>query len=208
MEFPADQYPQITYQYVRPGTPLGAGSGYSHATKVIHDLREQRKLEMSNVPSSTESSTEHLIPQWGETTTELPAINPTEMKPTHARISRQNSQDFKLDEIQFKYGVAGYLAATFSLRFDEEGKPAELVFDPYADGERIIRPGSAEYEIRIAELKDLIATCQDDPKSYTGVEYTGIKGGVVEQTIEADHHNAATQALTAIDRGITRPFDR
>ena len=113
-----------------------------------------------------------------------------------------------LDEIQFKYGVAGYLAATFSLRFDDEGKPTALVYDPYADGERIIRPGSAEYEIRIAELKDLIATCQDDPISYTGVEYTGIKGGVVEQTIEADHHNAATQALTAIDKGIARPFDR
>ena len=130
------------------------------------------------------------------------------MRPTHVDVTRRNSSDFKLDEIQFRYGVEGYLACTFSLRFSDSGEITDLIFEPYADGERVISKGSAEFEIRLSELKELLSSCKDEPKSYTGVVYNSLAGGVVEQSIEADHHNAAVQAITAIDNGLHRPFTR
>jgi|GEM_PF-6124379 len=209
MDFPPEQFPQITYQFERPGTPLSAGNGYAAPTKRLHELKKTSKLDISNVPSQAIKEYVAFVATHGEKTTEIPAIgNPSELKPTHFDVSRLNQPEFVLDEIQFRYGVQGYAAALFSLRFPEDGGLPELVYDPYKDGERVVNPNSMEYQIRLSELKDLITVCQDNPESYRGSVYVGISGGIVHETIEADHHNAATQAINAIDRSIGHPFSR
>lgn len=207
MDFPPEQYPQITYFYERPGTALGAMSGRSHKTKVMHDLIQQKKLESSNVPDQSNYEPKPSKAQTSDKTAELPAINPSEMRPTSVQISRRNSTEFKLEEIQFKYGVSGYAAATFALRFSEDGRPSDLIYDPYAENERVISLNSVEYGIRIAELKDLIASCQDDPNCYLGVKYSGIEESVVENAIETEHQFVATQAISSLGKTFGHPFD-
>lgn len=207
MPFLELDFPQVTYQFVRPGSTIDSGHGPTSPTKFIHDMVRARRHVGRNMPSERNTS-----PRIGSSTSSAEAqtlfdFDSETPEPIDINISVRNETDFNLLEIQSTFNL-GDQSFTFALRFSEDGSTPQLVEDPFGENERVIPSESKDYQKKVNDLAETIKSWATDPSSQAGRSYTGLNGRVIFERVNIEHSNIANQALLAIGKHFQQKFDR